>query len=137
MRFDPGKIEMWQQVIGPVTTAGTQDGTNVVALEHLLEFAGAALDRSGKIEIALEDGVEIKRSVSGAGESRATGVEVGSLNIAGGRDDSDRIAGAKRGRLDELGIRSWHRSDHNVDGKISPQLRKNSPRQINCAGPRK
>src|SRR5579863_2216115 len=120
MSFDLGEVEMWQQVIRPITTASRQDGAKVVALEHLFEFAGATRSRSGEVEIALKNGVQIERPVPGTSESGATGFEIRPLNVAGGRDNSDPIAGAKRGRLHELGIRSWHLSNHNVDrGMIS------------------
>lgn len=108
MSFDLGELEMLEQIICAITTSGTQDGANVVTLEHLLEFAGAASGRSGEVEIALENGVEIKRSVSGAGEGGAAGFEIRLLDITGRRDNPDGIAGAKRRGLDGLGIRSRH-----------------------------
>jgi len=52
----------------------------------------------------LEDGIQIERLVSGAAESFAPGLQFGLLDVAGRRDDADRVPRTESGRFDELAV---------------------------------
>src|SRR5581483_5278289 len=49
------RVERAQQVIGSVSPSGADDGPNVIAFEHLLEFGDPALHRSREIQILAEN----------------------------------------------------------------------------------
>jgi hypothetical protein len=73
-----------------------------------LQLAHAAVRRSGEIEIALEDGIEVERTIPDALQALASSLEISLVDVAGRRDNADRIAEAKCRRLDELDGRRWH-----------------------------
>src|SRR5579872_399171 len=125
------EIDSVQQIIGAVAAARAEDGTHIIAFNHFFKLADTAVDGSGEVEIAIENRIEIERLVSSTAQGFASGVQIGLFDVAGRRDDCNGVAGLECGRLDELEISSWHESDETV------QLRKNSPRHNNFAGPRK
>src|SRR5579862_3969854 len=95
-----GEVQFLQQVVCSVAATGANDGANVIALKHLLQFAGAASHRAGEVEVAVEDGVVVERLVAEAAQTLAAGQQQVALDGAAGRDDANRIAGAQRRRLD-------------------------------------
>src|SRR5712671_2210383 len=64
MSGDLAQIERVQQIIRPVTAAGANNCAHVLAHEHLFQFTSAALHGARKIQIALDNRVEIERLVS-------------------------------------------------------------------------
>src|SRR5579863_2904900 len=62
--FDVFEIESFKKIIGAVSAAGADNGTDVISREHFVEFARPPISRSGKIKILLKDGIKIKRFVS-------------------------------------------------------------------------
>jgi hypothetical protein len=64
----------------------------VFALEHIFQLAGAPFDRSSKVKILLQDGIEMKRNVTRSPQAFTASFQFRALNIAGGRYDADRIA---------------------------------------------
>src|SRR5579863_7197242 len=62
--LDLAEIDSVEQVIGAIAAARTKNGVNIIAVEHLFQFADAAIDRSREIEIAVENRIEIEGLVS-------------------------------------------------------------------------
>src|SRR5881397_2265527 len=58
------QIERIEQVVRPIPTTGTDDGTDIVPLEHFLQFVRPPLMGTGKIWIPLENGIEVEGFVS-------------------------------------------------------------------------
>jgi hypothetical protein len=52
---NPAAIKPMEKVVAAVTATGTDDGADVVALEHLFQLADATVDGTGKIHILLEN----------------------------------------------------------------------------------
>ena len=104
------EIEFLQQVVAAVTAARTDDRLDLGSAEHLLQLAGASLDRPSKVKVLLEDGIEEEGLVTHAKESEGAGVEEISLDRACRSDDANRIARHQRRRFDPRirspGIRS-------------------------------
>jgi hypothetical protein len=108
MRLDLLEIELIQQIVRPIASAGADDGAHVIALEHCFQFSDAALDGTGEVDIAIEDRVQVEGPISRTAQGFAAGLEVRLLDVAGGRDDADRVPGTEGGRLDELNAGGRH-----------------------------
>ena len=108
------EIQRLQQIVGAVTAARAYDRAHVVAYEHLFHFARPAFDRSGEVKILFQNRIEIERDVSRSAQCLAAGLQFSPLDVAGGRNDAHRIAGAKGGRFD--GLTGW-RSDEDIGCK--------------------
>src|SRR5205823_12934866 len=100
MRDNFLRIKSAQQVIAAVPTSRAHNSANIVARKHLFQFADAAIDTSCKVQVPIENRIGVNRAVSKLAQGLRTRLEQGALDIAGGRDDTDRIAGLERWRLD-------------------------------------
>src|SRR5437899_3145339 len=108
MRFDLLEVKLIEQIIRPIATTCADDCAHVIALEHCFQFSDAAFDGTGEVDIAVEYRVVVERTISGTAQGLAADLKVRLPDITGGRDDADRVPGAKGGRLDELDTGSRH-----------------------------
>src|SRR3954454_16854239 len=139
MSLDLLQVQPIEQVVRSVASAGAEDGTHVIAFEHVLHFADTALDGTGVIEIAIEDRVEVERAIPSAAQRVAPCVQIGLPDITGGRDDADRVSETKSGRFNGWSTGASHglRARRQEYRHAQVQLRKNRPRHNKRAGPRK
>src|SRR5438128_10067409 len=54
------QIERIEQVVRPVPTTGTDDGTDIVPLEHFLQFVRTPLMGTGRIRNPPETGIKVE-----------------------------------------------------------------------------
>ena len=94
------RIERQRQVVRPVSSARANDGADIVAHEHVFQFPRPALHRTGKVQIAIENRLEIKRLVAGAAKAVAARLQHFAFHVRRGRDDSHLVARTERARLD-------------------------------------
>src|ERR1700691_2872860 len=95
MSFDLFQIQSFEQVVGAVSATRTNDGVDIVPYEHFFQFASAAPRRTRKIKLLRKDGIEIERAITGAAQGFAACLKFRLLDVAGGRDNTNGIAGAQ------------------------------------------
>src|SRR5207253_11399868 len=100
------RLQLAEQVIGTVAAAGTNDGPHVVPHEHLFQLTSAALDGSREVHILFQDRLKIERVIAEFAHRRTAFFEQILLNVAGGRDDADPVAGLERRRLGARSLES-------------------------------
>ncbi len=93
---------MREQVVGAVAAAGANHGTDFVALEHLVQLAQAAVHGSGEVEVLVKDAGLMQWDVAHLLEAADARLQMRGIDVAGGRDDADVIAGPESGRLEEF-----------------------------------
>src|SRR5512142_3236156 len=91
-------VDVRQQVVAAVAATGANNGMNVVAHEHGLQFTRASLDRAGEVELAVEDRLVVNGIVAEMPQTIAAALEKFALDGAGGRDDAHAIPGTKSRR---------------------------------------
>src|SRR5579864_9275499 len=114
------QVKFAQQIVRAIAPARAHDRSHFVAHKHFFQLARSSLDRSGKIEILLQNRIEIKWLVSRSPQGFATGIQFSPLDVASGRNDAYGIAGSKGGSFHELTARRRHGS------KAAATLRSNS-----------
>ena len=100
MRNDLCRIKRQRQIVRSVASARANDGADIVAREHVFQFACPALDRTGKVQIAIEDRLEIKRLITGAAKTVAARLQHFAVHVRRGRNNSHLVARTERARLD-------------------------------------
>ncbi len=95
------EIEVLEQVIAAVAAARAENSAHLRTLEHCVQFAETAVGRSGEVEVALEDGIEVERRVAEAFEGAAPRFQILTADIACRRDNPDRIAARERRGLEQ------------------------------------
>src|SRR6266576_2300393 len=95
MRFDLLEVKLIEQIIRPIATTCADDCAHIIALEHCFQLSDAAFDGTGEVDIAVEYRVVVERTISCTAQGFAADFEVSLLDTAGGRDDADRVPGAK------------------------------------------
>src|SRR3954467_6583431 len=108
MSLDLFQVQPIEQVVRSVASAGAEDRTHIIAFEHVLHFPDTALDGTGKIEIAIEDRIEVERAIPSAAQRVAPCIQIGLLDITGRRHDANRVSETKSGRFSGLSIASSH-----------------------------
>src|SRR5215469_2074226 len=122
MQLEQIEVEAVEEIVRPISTPGTDDGAHLFALEHFFQLANATLDGTGEIQIAVQNGVEVERAVSGAAQGCAPGFKVSRPYIAGGGDNPYRVPKAQSGRLDALDLGARHGRDGSQSGAPLVQL---------------
>src|SRR5450755_2197166 len=93
-------IENRRQVVRTIASAGADNCSNVFADKHVFEFARPPLDRTGKVEITIENRLEVERFVAGATQTLTTRLQHLAFHIGRRRNDSHLVAGMQSPRLD-------------------------------------
>src|SRR5438270_5373956 len=106
------RIKFGYKVIGAIATAGAEKGADVVAGKHFFQLACSAFTRSGEVQVLIEDGVKINRSIAKFLQGGAADIEGSALDVAGRRNDGHRIAW-----LQSSGLNSRFLGNH-VHGKL-------------------
>jgi hypothetical protein len=101
---DQVKIEVRQKVIAAVAPARAENRFDLRASEHLMQLVHTPLNRSGKVQFALENGREIKRLISQPQQLRATSFEIVATKTAGRGNDAHRITGPESSGTSSLGL---------------------------------
>src|SRR6266852_311361 len=89
-----------QQVVRSISSSRTNDGSDIVAREHIFQFPRSAFRRTRKVQIALQDRLEIKRLVSSATKTFAARFQHFTLYVRRRRNNSHLVARTERVRLD-------------------------------------
>src|SRR5208282_365676 len=104
MRNDPGRIKRRRQVIRTISSTRTNNRADIVAHEHVFQFPRPALRRTGKVKIAFQDRLEVKRLIAGTTKAVAARLQHFALHVRCGRDDSTLSPGRRaRGLIREFG----------------------------------
>src|SRR6266849_1877115 len=100
LRIKGLRVKGRQQVVRPISSSRANNRADIVAREHLFEFPRPAIGRTGEIQIAFEDRLEIKRVIAGAAKTVAAGLQHFWIHVRRGRDNSHLVARTKGARLD-------------------------------------
>src|SRR5215471_14006795 len=95
MQLDLFQVQPRQQVVATVSAARANDGAHLVALKHLFQLAGTALDGAGKVQVLVKNRSEIERLISQFCQSSAAGFEQLALDVARGSDNPYRVPGTQ------------------------------------------
>src|SRR5882757_5312467 len=86
MSGDLPQIERVQQIIRSVAAAGANNCAYIFAYEHLLQFPSPAFHGARKIQIALDNRVEIERLVSQSAQRLAASLQQFLFDVRRGSD---------------------------------------------------
>src|SRR5208337_1281330 len=107
-------VELIEKIVRSIAAARANDGANVFAEKHFLQFAGATFHRPGKVQIAFQDGVEIERLVTQIPQSLTAGLKHLPVHIAGGRHNADGVAPAQAAWFAARDLRSFRHAMLNL-----------------------
>src|ERR1700694_1451292 len=94
------RIARGQQVVRSISSSCANNRSDIVAYEHVFEFARTALGRTGKVQVLIQDRVKIKRLIAGTAKTVAARLQHFALQVRGRRNDSHLVARTERARLD-------------------------------------
>ncbi len=115
------EIEVRQQVVGAVAPAKTDNAFHLGIGEHPMQLIDAALDGSGKVQVAIQNGRQMEWTVAATLQRGQTCLKRLSRNRAGRCDYADSIPGAQGRRADAfLLCRRRHQERFILTEKLAP-----------------
>src|SRR5262249_30582084 len=86
------EVKRVEKIVRSISAAGAEDGANVVARKHFFEFPRAPLDGTGKVEVFVENGLEVEGLVAHAPQLIAANGQRIAVNVAGRGDNANGVS---------------------------------------------
>src|SRR6266849_5746854 len=100
LRIKGLRVKGRQQVVRPISSSRANNRADIVAREHLFEFPRPAIGRTGKVQVAFEERLEIKWVIADAAKTVAARLQHFATHIRRGRNNSHLVARTKGARFD-------------------------------------
>jgi len=100
MGLDLLQVQGFEQIVRTVAAARTNNRPHVLARKHFFQFTRPALHRARKVKILLKNGIKIKRPIARAPQPLTASFQIGALDVARRRHDTNRISRPKGRRPD-------------------------------------
>src|SRR6266550_811985 len=126
------QVNFSQQIVRAIPAACAQYPSNLVPHKHRFQFLRPPRRGSSKINILLNDRVEIERFVSQVPQSRATTLQQLAFYIAGGRHNANRVSRTQGPWLNARSLSGWIRQRDilNEEFSLEDEFRRSAQKDL-------